>query len=128
MPLRRLESPSPHEVARRVRAAFAYAGLDATKPVRGLRIDPPTIQQIVDPDVPRGAESEDELHQIAEATGVPVGFLLDGFMLEQHSHSRATAAPAGVEHSLQHSVAALARELSELRSRLDSGADPISGT
>ena len=33
LPARGPVSPSPPEVARRVRAAFAYAGLDVTKPV-----------------------------------------------------------------------------------------------
>jgi hypothetical protein len=89
---RGLVSPSPPEVARRVRAAFAYAGLDVSKPVAGLGIDPSTIQRMVDPIDPRGATSEHELRQIALATGVPAGFLLSGFMLESLLSGRADRA------------------------------------
>lgn len=108
-----LVSPSPAEVARRVRAAFAYAGLDVSKPVPGLPVDPPTIQWMIDPINPRGAESERELSQIAKATGVPVGFLLCGFMVEGLSHAEHIRTDGNSHNAALRSVADPPDEVSE---------------
>ena len=120
LPSRGLVSPSPPEVARRVRAAFAYAGLDVTKPVEGLRIDPSTIQRILDPINPRGAKSEFELRQIAQATGVPVGFLLCGFMAEGLHRAEPITANGNGYDARRRPVADLSEDNSELQASLAS--------
>ena len=99
--------PPPPEIARRVRAAFAYANKDVSKEHAELGIGYATVQRIVSPTKPRGADS-DELEQIAGFTGVPVSFLLDGWPSE---------APSAAERleALEHQYQALIAQIGEAR-------------
>ena len=68
----------PNEVARRTRAALAYANLDVKRSPEVTGISYATMQRIVSPTSPRGASLE-QLWAIADATGVPRAFMEHGF-------------------------------------------------
>jgi transcriptional regulator with XRE-family HTH domain len=95
--------PPPLEVARRVRAAFAYADCDTTKEHPELGISRATVARIVSTSKPRGANHE-ELERIAGFTNVPLGFLTDGWPDESPS------TPERLE-ALEHQYATLKAQL-----------------
>jgi transcriptional regulator with XRE-family HTH domain len=97
--------PPPLEVARRVRAAFAYAGVDTTKEHPELGISKATVARIVSTSKPRGA-NHDELERIAGFTNVPLAFLLEGWP------DGSPSTPERVE-ALEHQYATLAAQLAE---------------
>lgn len=99
--------PPPPEIANRVRAAFAYAGQDVTKEHNELGISKATVARIVSRSDPRGASSE-ELERVATFTGVPLGFLLDGWA------SDAPRIDERVE-ALEHRLTALLDEIAAAR-------------
>lgn len=68
----------PSDVARRARAALAYANIDVKSSPQHTGISYATMQRIVSPTAPRGAKLE-ELWAIADATGVPRNFMEHGF-------------------------------------------------
>lgn len=68
----------PTEVARRTRAALAYAGLEQTDVIERAGISSATLARIVSKTKPRGASIE-ELWQIADACQIPRRFMEDGF-------------------------------------------------
>jgi hypothetical protein len=74
--------PSPEVVAARARAALAYANIKLTEkgePVKVGSINQATMARIVSPTNPRGANSIEELWEIADACGVPRSFMEEGF-------------------------------------------------
>jgi transcriptional regulator with XRE-family HTH domain len=95
--------PPPPEIARRVRAAFAYAGEDVSKEHPKLDISKHTVARIVSGTNPRGADT-DELEKIADFTKVPLEFLREGFTGEQ------PGVPDRLE-ALEHQYTALRSEL-----------------
>jgi transcriptional regulator with XRE-family HTH domain len=101
----------PAEVARRVRAAFAYAGEDISKQHPDLGISPSTVARIVSSTKPRGADS-DELGRVAAFTKVPLSFLLEGWASEEASTSERLEA---LEHQYAALRSELQREAQELR-------------
>lgn len=68
------------EVARRVRAAAAYAGIDHDELAAATGITVPTLRRIVSKSAPRGASAE-ERWSIADACQVPRWFLETGFAI-----------------------------------------------
>lgn len=103
--------PEPAEVARRVRAALAYADIDIKHAEPQVGISSATIARIVSPSTPRGVRGEAELDLIAQATGVPIGFLINGWPLEE---------PTLIERveALEHQLGSVRGELSEVSERL----------
>lgn len=77
-----MELPPPEIVAARARAALAYANIKLTEkgaPVKVGSITQATMARIISPTSPRGANSIEELWEIAEACGIPRSFMEEGF-------------------------------------------------
>lgn len=71
------DEPEALQVARRVRAALAYAGIEVKRSVDG--ITPATMARLVSLSNPRGFQRPGEPELIAQACHVPVDFLRHGF-------------------------------------------------
>lgn len=104
--------PDPEEVARRVSGALAYAGIEVKSSGERVGISAATMARIVSRSAPRGAKNEDELETIANATGVPLDFLLNGFTASE------PALPERVE-ALERKVESLLRQRAEAASDLE---------
>jgi len=74
--------PPPDQVAKRVGAALAYAGIDIKDSQSQVGISAATMARIVSRTSPRGAKNEMELALVADACDVPMSFLLEGFQPE----------------------------------------------
>lgn len=101
--------PPPLEVARRVRAAFAYAGKDVSKDHPELGIGYSTIQRIISTESKKGPRParRDELEQIANFTKVPLSFFLDGWPSDEpHAGERIEA--------LEHQYGTIGPRIAEL--------------
>lgn len=69
----------PGEIAARIRAAIGYSGEDAREIAERLGVSEATLRRRTARQNPSGARSMDELYRIAEACGVPPGFMAEGF-------------------------------------------------
>ena len=105
----------PRFAAARVRAALAYANLSHEETALRTGLSVPTLRRIVSASSPRGAGIE-ELWAIADACGVPRGFIEDGFEPFRQTGDQASA--AGVD-DLRAVVLQLSDDLRALRADVE---------
>ena len=95
----------PRDLAARVRAAFAYKGLSKTERAQALGV---SVRQATRIESGQAGIPDGRLEQIAQVTGVPLSFLVDGFVND------APSAGERIE-ALEHQYAALRAEIAEAR-------------